>query len=67
MLARFQALADLPSTEVLIAKMLGSMQAPAQELCWRTGCTTRLTGSCPGCNPGKKGRQLELLVVLIPN
>ena len=28
-LAQIQALADLPSREVLIAKMLGSMQAPA--------------------------------------
>jgi large subunit ribosomal protein L10 len=27
--AQIQALADLPSREVLIAKMLGSMQAPA--------------------------------------
>jgi len=32
--AQIQALADLPSREVLLAKMLGSMQAPATELCW---------------------------------
>lgn len=39
--ARVQALADLPSKEVLVAKMLGSMQAPISGLVTVLGGTVR--------------------------
>lgn len=39
--ARVQALADLPSKEVLLAKMLGSMQAPISGLVTVLGGTVR--------------------------
>ena len=40
--SQIQALADLPSREVLIAKMLGSMQAPATNF---VGVLAALPGS----------------------